>query len=94
MVAKYITDFGLIRDVKPKNGSTFTLEEMQGYVQGYVEVIRIGTDEIMCINEEGKFIDSCFLNKEATKIALENNAIMESDFICGNVVICQSKMLP
>lgn len=94
MGAKYITDFGLVKNIKPKNGSTFTLEEMQGYVQGYIEVVRIGPDDIMCINEDGKFIESCFLNKEATRIAHENNAIMAGDYICGNAVICPSEMLP
>lgn len=94
MGAKYITDFGLVKDVKPTNGISFSLEEMQGYVQGYVEVIGLNEDLIMCLNEDGKYDDSCFLNKEATRIAHENNSIMEDDYICGNVVICPSRMFP
>ena len=40
----------------------------------------------MVVNEEGKFC--CAYVCEATQIAKEYEAIYKSDYICGDVLIC------
>lgn len=41
--------------VKPTNGTDFTLEELQGFVGGYIEVVRSALDGmILIVDEEGK----------------------------------------
>jgi hypothetical protein len=39
--------------VAPKNGKVFKLEELQGYVGGYIEINRVG-DRFLVVNEDGK----------------------------------------
>lgn len=90
--AKLYTDYGFEKSVVPKNGTDFSLEEVQKFVEGYVEVIRLDDETIMCVNEDGKFLDSCFLNKEATEIAHSKNAIQPDDYICGCALVCHTSM--
>lgn len=37
----------------PKNGKAFTLEELQGFVGGYIELVRMEGQIDMFLNEEG-----------------------------------------
>lgn len=41
-----------VTPIMPENGK-FTLELLQSIVDGYIEVVHIGENEIMVINEEG-----------------------------------------
>ena len=88
-MAKLIKTTGEATDIHPVNGSNFQLEELQGYVDGLIEVVDLGNGEIFVINEEGKF--TCEKNEGATKIALERGAIFNWDYIAGDVVICKDK---
>ncbi len=76
----------------PANGRTFEIDEIRNAVDGNIEIIHIDDDQIMIINEEGKF--SKAPNLLATRIAHLYGAISERDYICGDVVICPSPMLP
>lgn len=49
---------GDTRKVHPKDNNSFSLEELQSYVGGYIEFIYLG-DMIMVIDEEGTHI-LCF----------------------------------
>lgn len=73
---------------EPKNGTDFSLEELQGFVGGCIEIIPLVDDLIMVVNEEGKLLDLPF-NKTATEIFWINtdNAY---DHIVGNALICES----
>lgn len=53
MMAILIRADGTDEEVQPANGKSFTLEEAQKLVGGYVELLRI-PDNIMLVNEEGK----------------------------------------
>lgn len=77
--------------VKPKNGKDFELSEVQQYVDGYIEVVHLTDDQIMIVNEEGKFTKGC--NHIASAIAHLHRAIDQYDYIAGDAVICPSKML-
>lgn len=78
-------------DVTPENGTDFTLEELQGFVGGFIEIVPINPSQIMVINEEGKLNDLP-IN------ALATNALYLAmgdfcDVIVGDVLICDSAMV-
>lgn len=90
--AYLITVGGDITEISPENGLTFELEEAQAHVEGYIEIVHLNEDQIMIVNEESKFDKE--YNPIATGIADLHNALWIGDYICGNVVICPSPMLP
>lgn len=82
---------GRMRGVRPANGGDFSLEELQGLVEGYIQIIDIAPDVIMVVNEEGKGVLEP--NPAATVIAKAQNAIFPYDYIAGNAVMCPSDMV-
>ena len=56
---------GTKENVYPKNGKSFDLDELQGFVGGYIELVTLNSRELMFINEEGK-IHGLALNQEAS----------------------------
>ena len=60
-------------DVAPNNGTDFTLEEMQGYVNGLIELIYLSDGRIMIINEEGAIDDV----SEPNELAMELYMVIE-----------------
>lgn len=82
---------GVARSITPENGTDFQLEEAQGYVDGYIEVIHLTDEVILIINEEGKF--SKPFNSTATVIAHACKAVRKDDYIAGDAIICLSEML-
>ena len=87
-MATFISVNGKTNEISPKNGSDFSLEEMQEYVGGYVEVLDLDDDNIMIIDEEGK-LKGKEINKLATLKYLDVYGF--SDIIVGNAVICKSE---
>ena len=75
----------------PANGSDFQLEELQGLVDGRIEIVTVTEKVIMVINEEGK--DVLPINVMATVMAKAQRAIFPWDYICGDVVMCPSEMV-
>ena len=69
--------------ITPKSGSKFTLEELQGYVGGYIERIEL-RGRFMLVNEEGK-IFNLKPNTRATMLATQESAVW--DIIRGDVVV-------
>ena len=74
-------------EVKPKSGKTFSLSELQGFVEGYLEIVELKNGKIMVVNEEGKLKDLPF-NHAATKIYAETYS--SRDIIVGNALVCES----
>ena len=77
---------GVYKECTPKNGKTFTLEEIQEIVGGYIEILTFKDGRMMVMNEEGKLLGFP-INPEATRIARENNLIWPNDYIVGTVLI-------
>lgn len=73
--------------VSPTNGETFTLEEMQKHVGGYIEIITLPNGQEMVINENGK-LEGLPVNQEATKLA--NLAF--GDFVVGDVLVSDARL--
>ena len=51
-MALIITPNYEVLPIEPENGK-FTLEQLQSIVEGYIEVVHIGKEELMIVNEEG-----------------------------------------
>lgn len=88
-MAKLFRSNGTKQEIHPKNGTDFKLDELQEYVDGYIDIIDLRNGEILVINDDGK--ERYPTNKAATKLALEHGAIYVWDWIDGNVVHCKSE---
>lgn len=75
---------GEIVPVLPKNGISFTLKELRGFVKGYIQVIALNDGRIMILNEEGK-LDSLKVNDTATNLA--KDILFKDDYIVGDVLV-------
>lgn len=72
-------------EVKPKSGKTFSLSELQGFVEGYIEIVELKDGKIMVVNEEGKLKDLPF-NHAATDLFAQTYS--NGDIIVGNALLC------
>ena len=52
-MALVITPNYEVTPIDPENGK-FSLELLQSIVEGYIEIVHIGNDELMVVNEEGR----------------------------------------
>lgn len=89
--AYIISESGYVREIKPENGTDFSLEEAQQVVDGYIEVVNLNDKQIMIVNEEGKFTKK--FNPIATAIARLNRALFNFDYISGDIILCPTEML-
>lgn len=74
---------GEVQEISPKNGKKFSLQELQGFVEGYIELVWVG-EMCMVVNEEGK-LNRLEINNEATRIYNKHHGF--SDIIVGNVML-------
>lgn len=82
----YVTTY---EQVKPK-GKTFSLEELQKFVGGYIEIVYLADGKLcMVVNEEGK-INHLPINPIATRLYNLFKPESSYDYIVGNVLICGS----
>ena len=77
-------------DYTPKNGKTFELDEMQGIVGGYIEIINLKDGRMMIIDEEGKSKDKA-VNIPATNILRCDH--YTTDYIVGTAIVCNADMV-
>lgn len=80
-MAKWIKTSGETIEVQPKNGTDYSLEELQGFVGGYIEIVYLNNDRIMVVNEEG-IIENLPFNEKASNIVRQ--------LIAGDVLVCKS----
>lgn len=52
-MGKFIKATGEVIEVTPANGKDFSMEELQGFVGGYFEFVRVIGGLTMACNEEG-----------------------------------------
>lgn len=73
---------GTEMNVQPKNERDYSLEELQKYVGGYIEIVHLfDKKRIMVVNEEGA-INGMQLNLTASRFAIRP--------IFGDVLVCSS----
>ena len=88
-MARLIKAIGGEIEISPKNGKMFELEEAQGLVRGYIQIIPLDGENVMDMDEEGTFKHNK-ANATATRIAEKHNAIFPGDYIVGDVIICKN----
>lgn len=74
---------GEVQEITPKNGKHFSLDELQGFVEGYIEIVSIG-DKHLVVNEEGK-LNGLDINSKATEIFAKHYGHI--DVIVGNALL-------
>lgn len=77
-VAHWVKADGTVTEVVPSKGTKFTLEEVQEFVGGYVERLKLPHRTVMLMNEEG-IPRNLPLNEKASSVAGRD--------ILGDVVI-------
>lgn len=90
-MAKLYKTNGEIIEMEPENGSDFSLEELQGFVGGHIEVVSISDREYMVVNEEGKLMNLPY-NENATRAY--NKAVgVVADYIVGDALVCNKNQI-
>ena len=87
IIARLYKTNGEVIEVSPKNNRDFTLEELQNFVEGDIEIINLTTEKILIVNEEGK-INKLHFNESATELWREYYG--RTDYIVGNALLCNS----
>ena len=94
MKARLLKFSGDVMEIEPKNGTDFKLDELHKHLQcSLVEVININKDDIMVVDDEGKLKANNVINVNATMLAQENQAITSWDYIAGDAIVCNRKMI-
>lgn len=93
-MAKLFKTDGTTQHVEPKNGKTFTLEELQDYVGGDIEMVHAFnrenftiSGEFFIMNEEGK-LRGLEVNLKATD--QYRKKVHPFDVLVGDVLLCES----
>lgn len=86
--AYLIKTTGEVKEIEPANGKDFSLEELQGYVGGYIEATRTKDGRTLIVNEEGK-INGLEINSKATDIY----GYYLHDVIVGDAVLINNEEL-
>lgn len=76
---------GTAEQVQPAKGKRFSLPELQAFVGGYIEHIRVNhpSGKHMLVNEEGLLTPKCQLNEAGSEVA--GRAIVGDVLICNDV---------
>ena len=83
-MAKIYTTNNQVRNVEPRNGSNFELDELKNIVGGYIELVYLHDNEVMVVNEEGHLLNLDF-NHYAT--------LLSQCMIVGDVLVCSSNQI-
>lgn len=86
-----------IVEVTPKNGTDFSLKELQLFVGGAIEIVYFPTGKIMIVHGEGKLLGFAE-NENATRVWKKEFPIEEyphnnNQLVVGDIVICDSEMV-
>ena len=94
MKVRLLKASGDVMEIEPKNGTDFKLDELHKHLNcSLVEVININQDDIMVVDDEGKLKANNVINVNATMLAQENQAITSWDYIAGDAIVCNRKMI-
>jgi hypothetical protein len=76
---------GGVEEIRPANGRTFVLDELQAVVGGYIETVRTIGGLWLVINEDGKRL-KLPPNERATGILLASGGLPD-DVVVGDVLL-------
>ena len=77
---------GTETETQPASSKEFSLEELQGFVGGYIEIVRTKDGKAMIINEEGK-LKGLEANPAATKLV----ELFAGDYIAGPALVVEEE---
>lgn len=80
---------GTLQPIRPMNGESYTLLEMQHYVGGYIETVNMGNGKVLIVDEEGK-LKGKLPNRIATGW-LQVEGI--HDFVAGDAMLIDRKRI-
>ena len=83
---------GGVTEISPKNGTYYTLKELQEIVGGNREILHLKgiCNKFMIINEEGK-LNKLPYNENAT--ILYKLSLNTDDFIVGDALVCDKSKI-
>ncbi len=95
MKGKLLKPDGQVQEIEPLNGETFSLEELYRLLGcELIEIVHLhASDDLLVIDEEGKFAQCPEFNRTATEIARRHRAIVQYDYIVGKALLCNSDMI-
>ncbi len=93
-MAKLIKIDGTIKEVKPKNGKSFSLKELQEFVGGLIEIVPLPSGKEIVVNEEGK-LNGLETNEKATKIwkeeyPIETYGFNNDELVVGDILLVEN----
>ena len=77
-------------DYTPKNGKTFKLAELQGIVDGNIDIVRLNDGRMIIVDEDGKSKDKA-VNIPTTNILRRDH--YTTDYIVGTAIVCDADMV-
>jgi len=92
-MATLISPNGTMREVTPANGVTFTLQELHGYVGGYIEQVTLAVNgherDVLFVNEDG-LREQLAHNPIATALVRHHGAgaVLAPSGIVGSAIRC------
>lgn len=92
-MAKIYKTNGEVIETQPKNGTDFSLKELQSIVGGYVEVVNLQDGRLLLCDEDGRAKDKPF-NKKATEELHKALGVLTANRlgwycgIVGDVLVC------
>lgn len=84
------------REVKPKNGTHFTLDELYTVLHcSMIEVLRMDDGSLLVFDEEGKIgkVPPLDVNVRASRLAHLHTGIAHDDYIVGDALLCNRSEL-
>lgn len=85
-MARLLKPDGTESVLTPADGRSFTLEELQQAVGGYIETLQIMDGSVLVMNEGGKSMELPH-NEDATNLAVWGGLRLD-DHVVGNVLVC------
>lgn len=86
-MATIIKADGTTVHVCPKNGTDFSLEELNNIVNGSIEIVRLTYAFYMVVNESGKLLSLPYNRLASTFFSICTDG---EDSIAGDVLICRT----
>ena len=81
---------GELKAVYPKNGSKFSLKELQEFVGGFIELVTVPGEKFVVCNEYGK-IENLPVNKNATEAF--KSSLMSGDTLNGDIAVISKEYI-
>jgi len=88
MKAQLVSTNGDVKSVKPKNNKTFSLKELQSYVDGYIQIVKTRDDRLMIMNQEGRNNNLPY-NEIATSLYIYGS----HDVVVGDVLVTDKELI-